>query len=90
MDWSLILLGTTFAAGSLAGLARPEKDVSSVDGWRSRLDELQSGAAEDYVGEKRQLEAYPPPKHATIGKVRAISAIGLICGLVLIGVGIFG
>lgn len=90
MDWSLILLGTTFAASSLAGLARPEKDVSSVDGWRKRLDELQSGAAENYFEEKRQLEAYPPPKHATTGKVRVISAIGLICGLVLIGAGVFG
>ena len=84
MDWSRLILGLLTIACSVPGLRRPEKDVSSVAGWRSRLDELEKGAPEAYFEERRQLEAYPPPKHATTTKVRVLSGIGFACGITLV------
>ncbi|MBX7513129.1 hypothetical protein K3179_01065 [Qipengyuania sp. GH38] len=83
MDWSLFFLGILMIFGSLSGFRRPEKDVHSVEGWQGRLRELKEGADEAYFEERRQLEAYPPPAHATAKKVRVLSMIGIASGVVL-------
>ena len=76
MDWSLLFIGVLLTLGSYRGYRRPERDIASVTGWRNRLDELNNGAPEGYFEEKRQLEAFPPPKSATERSVRFFSVIG--------------
>ena len=89
MDWTLALTCMLIIIWSLSGLWRPEKNVASVEGWRKRLNELKAGASESYFEERRQLEAYPPPEHATITKLRAVSLVGLSIGAILIVISAF-
>ncbi|QWC56036.1 hypothetical protein F7D01_02010 [Erythrobacter sp. 3-20A1M] len=89
MDWSLLMFGVALVAISYSGYRRPERDVKGVVGWQKRLSELKAGADEKYFEERRQLEAYPPPKHMTANKLKRVSMLGMSLGLAFILAAIF-
>lgn len=84
MDWTLAFVGGMIVLLSLPGLLNPYNRIGTVDGWRKRLSELESGAPEAFFEERRQLEVYPPSANATPKRMRIVSAFGIICGIILL------
>lgn len=56
--------------------------------WKSRLNELRSGADERYFEERRSLETYRPAVSSEL-VMRAIGAVSVVFGATLIAVATF-
>ena len=84
-DELFISLGVMLAVGSLAAIFRPETLVNESRRNRdARLREIDAGAPERFLDERRALEAYPPRFDLSHRTLRLLGAVGLVLGLLCI------
>jgi hypothetical protein len=83
MDFLPLYTGIVCLAGGAPMLLAPRRSrEKTLAAWKSRMAELNAGADERYLEERRALQAYPPI--ATDTKKRAFGGLLVVMGLALI------